>query len=317
MNNQVFFRLPNQSQVLQIQQDSSGLDSFVIRGFNPKLDIDRIQGKIKPVGVSEVKSCVSTWKPGQVQQVNLVDYRKLVDLCIEKIQEGEFEKLVPARQKLIESMIQPAELFEQLLSHYEKAFVYMFHFNGIIMIGASPETLMVREGDTLKTEALGGTLTHGVYSDKESIEHLHIVRYITSKLKELEYEFIQMPTIPRKAGPVEHLSTGFQLKSKGLSEDLALTESLHPTPAVCGLPYQKALDFLQQSEGMDRAYYSGYLGPVYANGNFELFVNLRCAEIYDGHYKLFAGAGVNALSQAEDEFQETENKMQTIAQWLK
>jgi isochorismate synthase len=107
------------------------------------------------------------------------------------------------------------------------------------------------------------------------------------------------------------------LVSKGLGEDLNLRDAMHPTPAVCGLPREKAKRFIDNFENFDRKYYAGFLGPVFSNGDFYSMVNLRCTEAYHSCYVLYAGAGVNAMSVAKDELLEIKRKLKTIADHLK
>ncbi|MBC7426107.1 MAG: chorismate-binding protein, partial [Bacteroidia bacterium] len=95
-----------------------------------------------------------------------------------------------------------------------------------------------------------------------------------------------------------------------------ITNMLHPTPAVCGYPFNEALDFIKENEGYNREFYSGYLGPVYNNGDRQLFVNLRCMRIYEEDMVLFAGGGINKGSDPEKEWTETENKMKTLLNCL-
>jgi isochorismate synthase len=89
---------------------------------------------------------------------------------------------------------------------------------------------------------------------------------------------------------------------------------LHPTSAVGGMPRVAALDFLAHHEGYDRAYYSGFLGPVNvaAPGVARLFVNLRCLQLRAGEAILYAGTGLTVDSDPAREWQETEYKMRTI-----
>ena len=44
----------------------------------------------------------------------------------------------------------------------------------------------------------------------------------------------------------------------------------------------------------------------------DLYVNLRCATLQDNRYTLFAGGGLLASSRLEEEWQETNDKMQTM-----
>ena len=81
------------------------------------------------------------------------------------------------------------------------------------------------------------------------------------------------------------------------------------------MPKVAALHFLQQHEDYDRAYYSGFLGPVNvaAPGIARLFVNLRCLQLRPTEAILYAGTGLTIDSDPVREWQETEMKMQTVA----
>jgi isochorismate synthase len=90
-------------------------------------------------------------------------------------------------------------------------------------------------------------------------------------------------------------------------------KELHPTPAVGGVPSTISCKYIKEYEGYDRSLYSGYIGIVDFNtNNAEYFVNLRCFKAYQNYIKLYAGAGITKDSVAEKEYDETENKMQSI-----
>ena len=102
----------------------------------------------------------------------------------------------------------------------------------------------------------------------------------------------------------------FSLKdNKGLGD---LLKVLHPTPAVCGLPKEEAYRFILQNEGYDRRYYSGFIGWLDPEGRTDIYVNLRCMHIKDEQLTLYAGGGLLASSELNDEWLETEKKLQTI-----
>ena len=87
---------------------------------------------------------------------------------------------------------------------------------------------------------------------------------------------------------------------------------LHPTPAVCGLPKEEAYHFIIENEGYDRSYYSGFIGWLDPKGKTDLYVNLRCMNILPQTFTLYAGGGLLAASQLEEEWQETEDKLDTM-----
>jgi isochorismate synthase len=91
---------------------------------------------------------------------------------------------------------------------------------------------------------------------------------------------------------------------------------LHPTPAVCGLPKEKAYRFIKENEGYDRNYYSGFVGMLNPLGKTDLYVNLRCLNYKVNELSLYAGSGLLSASELEDEWQETEKKLQTMKRLL-
>ncbi len=93
-------------------------------------------------------------------------------------------------------------------------------------------------------------------------------------------------------------------------------KQLHPTPAVCGVPKEKGYEVIQEIEAYNRAYYTGFLGPWNLDAKLDLFVNLRCLQYFTDHAVLYAGGGITSASDAEKEWQETENKMRSITRIL-
>jgi isochorismate synthase len=87
---------------------------------------------------------------------------------------------------------------------------------------------------------------------------------------------------------------------------------LHPTSAVCGVPLEPSLTFLVENEGYSRDFYSGYLGPVNIDNQIDIFVNLRCMQLLAEKATFYAGAGVTIDSIPEQEWEETEMKMNTL-----
>ena len=97
---------------------------------------------------------------------------------------------------------------------------------------------------------------------------------------------------------------------------------MHPTPALCGLPKQEAKQFIIKNEGYSREFYSGFLGEINKDfefntaGKSDVFVNLRCMKLDKNEAHLFIGGGITKESNPLNEFQETINKSQTIKKIL-
>jgi isochorismate synthase len=117
------------------------------------------------------------------------------------------------------------------------------------------------------------------------------------------------------AGNVMHLKTDYEVDMGATNFPqlgTVMLKLLHPTSAVCGMPFDAALNFINQHEGYDREYYSGYLGPVQIKNESHIYVNLRCMQVFENHARLYAGAGVTIDSVPEKEWEEAEIKMQNM-----
>ena len=125
-------------------------------------------------------------------------------------------------------------------------------------------------------------------------------------------------TVPKpvRAGELAHLKSDFCFPLPNNKKLGDLLKRLHPTPAVCGLPKEKAYRFIQENEGYDRQYYSGFIGWLEPEGKSDLYVNLRCMNILSDRLVLYAGSGLLPSSEPESEWQETEAKMQTMRRLL-
>lgn len=313
------FRLPD-SETLYLLAEGQGEDFFTAQPFNSHAQALRISGSSSVVDLNEVIPMIDGLAFDEIRDGSgsaMSTYRPRVSEAIAAIRSGEFDKVVIAAFDDVPSTTSPSELFSHMLSRYPDAFVYFFYTHSVSMLGASPETLIARNGQSLYTEALGGTRTHGGYAEKEYMEHDQIRDFIKSRLNESAYVYKEAETRFRPAGAVEHLRTPYSIESRGLANDKQLRDALHPTSAVCGLPRKTAMAFIEKTEGFDRRYYAGYVGPEFKNGDFFNYVNLRCAEVYKGSYRLYAGAGINALSDPEDEYHEINQKMKTIRNLLK
>lgn len=189
---------------------------------------------------------------------------------------------------------------------------------------ATPETLLQQTTEGWKTMALAGTkkakdfenvtLTGDtLWGEKEKEEQQWVVSYIEECLKQQNIGYTLTPAYTSHAAHLVHLRSDFSFSVANKKQVLSVLNALHPTPAVCGLPKEKALCFIKENEGYNRKYYSGFAGLWQVEGFLtHLFVTLRCMEITPNAVCFYAGGGLLASSNADSEWQETQNKMQTM-----
>ena len=115
---------------------------------------------------------------------------------------------------------------------------------------------------------------------------------------------------------IQHLETEIRARVSEESTVLKVLEALHPTPAVCGLPRDDALEFLSRKEPFERGWYSGPVGWFDVEGNGVFAPALRCAVARDHEWRLFAGAGIVAGSDPRLEWEETSIKFEPVLRAL-
>ena len=118
---------------------------------------------------------------------------------------------------------------------------------------------------------------------------------------------------PHRAGELFHLRAGIRAKLAKDRDILDAAKALHPTPALGGLPRDKAMRFIKAEEGFRRGYYGGALGWLKPNGDGTLVVPIRSGWLTQGQITLFAGAGLVRGSNAEAESREIATKFETLA----
>ena len=246
-----------------------------------------------------------------------------VSVIKKEIGKGALTKGVLSRVYLrpLKNELMPVDFFRNMLNLYPSAMTYMVYLphTGFWM-GASPEMLLQTSGDELLTVSLAGTKNNRdstaiKWGVKELLEQKIVTDYIKNCLDKYfdDFELTGPETV--QAGPVKHLKTAFKVKSKREHIEYVFDEllkELHPTPAVVGLPRDTALNMISKTEKHDRAYYTGFFGPVNMNHKTQLFVNLRCLEVLHQRLAFYAGAGITADSEPEAEWEETNLKIKTL-----
>lgn len=264
-------------------------------------------------------------RPGRFEEVLSTDafeaYADCFDLFINALRDGTFQKLVLSRKMTVEKSpaYSPAMAFYSACKRYIHSYVYLCHTPQTgVWLGSTPEIILSGEKGVWNTVALAGTqsLQDGRlpqdWNAKNREEQEYVAAYIRTQLLSLGIHSEENGPYPAYAGALSHLKTDFRFALSDNHRLGDLLKLLHPTPAVCGLPKEEAYRFIIENEGYDRKYYSGFIGWLNPQGKTDLYVNLRCMNVEDETLTLYAGGGLLASSELEDEYQETEKKMQTM-----
>ena len=251
-----------------------------------------------------------------------------VNKALKKIEDDDAEKIVLSRRIKRELSNQPkiSLLISKLAEQYPSCHTFAFRKGESIFFGASPERLASISNGWIEADALAGSSPRGntEADDKElelelisSIKNLNeqkaVVDFIASSFNKFtdEINYPENPVI-RKLPNIQHLWTPIRAKlSKGGSV-FSLLKEIHPTPAICGVPWNKALSFINDSEPHNRGLYAGILGWFNFDNEGEFIVALRSGLLKDKTLYAFAGCGIVKGSNPKSEYDESELKLKPI-----
>ena len=252
------------------------------------------------------------------------DHIHAISKALVDIKNNTVEKVVLARRRSLNGHVEPVSAFIKAALKYPEAFVFLVRLPDVgTWLGASPERLLQIVNGSAQIDSLAGTQRsrsgerRRKWEDKEFEEQRIVTVYIDEILNEIELPHNWSTVQDKLAGDLIHLHASAQFSIRwGSNKAWDLVDRLHPTPAVCGTPKENALKLIERLENFDREYYTGILGPVSQNGSTDLFVNLRCMNIFDDRVEIYAGGGITEDSDPKAEWLETEYKCRTMMDLL-
>ena len=247
------------------------------------------------------------------------------------LKNGDFRKLVLSRcaEHPVTEDVSPLELYQRACQLYPRMFISLVYTPKTgCWLTATPEILLEGKGQAWRTIALAGTMKlkddelHGegeglTWSTKNIQEQRYVATYLKECLERFADNIQEEGPRTVRAANLVHLRSDFTFTLLNNARVGDVLQMLHPTPAVCGLPKQQAYRFIIENEHTPRLYYSGFMGPLDMESSTHIFVSLRCMQMTDSLYRLYAGGGLLKDSIEEQEWQETEAKLETMRRVLK
>lgn len=283
--------------------------------------VKTFDGDVQRVKLQDIETFIQSvsLKPSEKNEsTNADDFSIQIGKIKNDIHNDQIDKVVLSRVRWVDSSEfrdsqidgdQVLRVFQKACDKYEHSFVYLMFTNDYgVWIGATPEILIELKNGSMRTMSLAGTLFNEdeVWTSKEKHEQSITARHITETLSALGLKENVSDLTEIKNGSVRHLVQYHKANITNMDVE-KLISMLHPTPAVAGYPIEDSVEMIQQLERHERELYTGIIGT-----SDEIYVNLRCAQIFSNGIKLYAGCGINSQSDAEREWQETELKMKVI-----
>jgi anthranilate synthase component I len=252
------------------------------------------------------------------------DYLKAVKKAKEYIRAGDIIQVVLSRRWRLDPKVSPFQVYRALRLVNPSPYMYCLHFEGLDIVGSSPELLVRREGSLVETRPIAGTRPRGKTAEedaalelelkndvKERAEHLMLVDLGRNDLgrvsKSGSVKVVDFMNVERYSH-VMHLVSSVTGRLRPDANAFDLFQASFPAGTVAGAPKIRAMQIIDELEKMKRGPYAGAVGYFSFTGNMDMAITIRTLVFKDGKAYMQAGAGIVADSVPEREFMECEHK---------
>lgn len=260
-------------------------------------------------------------------------YRDRVATAVREIADGGYHKVILSRCVEVPFAVDFPSTYRLGRRHNTPARSFLLRLGGIRAVGYSPELVAaVRDDGEVVTEPLAGTraLGRGPVRDREARDDLEsnskeIVEHAISVRSSLqEITEVAVPGTPvvtdfmtvRERGSVQHLGSTISARLDPSRDRMDALEALFPAVTASGIPKAAGVEAILRLEDRPRGLYSGAVVMISADGGLDAALTLRAAYECGGQTWLRAGAGIIEESHPEREFEETCEKLSTLAPYL-
>ncbi|MGG7104465.1 aminodeoxychorismate synthase component I [Rhodococcus sp. 24CO] len=260
-------------------------------------------------------------------------YLSLIEDALEQIRVGESYEVCLTNMAAVDGAIDSLRTFEYLRAINPTPYSALLDFTGIAVISASPERfLRVDSNGKVESKPIKGTRPRGVTrardaalrqdlldSEKDRAENLMIVDLTRNDLAK-----VCVPGsvhVPRLFG-IESYSSVHQMVStvrgmlRGDSSAVDCVRAAFPGGSMTGAPKVRTMEIIDRLESGPRGVYSGSIGYFALGGAADLSIVIRSLVSTSSGVSFGIGGAITALSDAEEEFDETTVKASTMLRAL-
>ncbi|MGW8184378.1 MAG: aminodeoxychorismate synthase component I [Burkholderiales bacterium] len=197
---------------------------------------------------------------------------------------------------------------------------------------ASPERFLRVEGRRVETRPIKGTRPRAGHprmdaersealrlSEKDRAENVMIVDLLRNDLsKSCAPGTVRVPRLfeVESYPTVHHLVSTVTGELREECDALDLLRGCFPGGSITGAPKLRAMQIIEELEPQRRGVYCGSIGYIGFDGNMDLNIAIRTLVCSGGVVRCWAGGGIVADSQLEDEYQETFDKAAAMLRLL-
>ncbi len=248
------------------------------------------------------------------------EFAARVEACKEYIASGDIYQIVLSVLFRGKTDVAPFEVYRALRLLNPSPYMFFFDFDDLQVVGSSPEALVKLNHDTASLRPIAGTLPRGATPDedlanekalladpKEAAEHVMLVDLARNDLGRVA-KAGSVRVDPYRAierySHVMHIVSGVQGELDSDYDQFDLFAASFPAGTLVGAPKVRAMQIIEEMEGVGRGLYAGTAGYFGLSGDMDQAITIRTLVFSGDEYSFQAGAGIVADSVPEREYQE-------------
>lgn len=256
------------------------------------------------------------------------DFKAAVERCKEYIRAGDIFQVVISQRFSGELQADPFDIYRALRTINPSPYMFFLRFGETLVVGASPEVLVRKEGQQVDVRPIAGTRPRGATAEedqrleqdlladpKECAEHIMLVDLGRNDVGRVatggSVEVSELMVVERYSH-VMHIVSNVRGQLKPGLDSFDVFRAAFPAGTLSGSPKIRAMEIIEELEPSRREIYGGAVGYFSFNGNMDLAIAIRTLVIEGSRVYLQAGAGIVADSDPEMEYQETLNKARGV-----
>ncbi len=263
------------------------------------------------------------------------DYEAAVRRAKEHVLDGDIYQGVISRTRELDGEVDPLGLYAALRRINPSPYMYVLDYDDLVVVGASPETLVSVRGREVMSNPIAGTCARGtspvedrrlagemLADDKERAEHTMLVDLARNDVRRVSEagsvrveEFMNV----LKYSHVQHIESTVTGRLADDRDAFDATRASFPAGTLSGAPKVRAMEIIDDLERQPRGVYGGGVGYYSWTGDADFAIVIRTATIERGagvdgtdRVTVQAGAGIVADSNPTSEYEETEKKMDGV-----
>ncbi|OQC28633.1 MAG: Anthranilate synthase component 1 [Deltaproteobacteria bacterium ADurb.Bin072] len=241
---------------------------------------------------------------------------------------GDIMQVVLSRRARIELDVEPFDIYRRLRRINPSPYLFFIRIRDVTLIGSSPEEMVRLQGNIITTVPIAGTRPRGrndieddelaadlLNDEKERAEHLMLLDLARNDLGRVCRPGTVRVVAREKVrfySHVMHIVSCVEGDRKPGVNAVDVLKACFPAGTVSGAPKVRAMEIIDELEGMCRGPYAGAVGYLSYNGTMDTGIVIRTIFSRSDRTYLQAGAGIVWDSSPERELQEIDNKLKAL-----